>query len=124
MFANDQSIDNVEALFKEAKKYVLLQKEFLRLELVEKLTVLTSALLLVLVLVILGMMALFYFSFMLVYVLESYTGSLIASYALIGTFLLLLAGVVYRLRTRLIVQPTVRFLARLFLEEPSNRQPS
>lgn len=123
MFANDKSIDNLEALFKEAKKYILLQKECLRLELVEKLTVLTSALLLILVLIILCMMALFYFSFMLVYVLESFTGSLIGSYAIIGGFLLLLALLVYRLRARLITRPMVRFLARLFLEEPTNNQP-
>ena len=101
MFANDKSIDNLEALFKEAKKYILLQKECLRLELVEKLTVLTSALLLILVLIILCMMALFYFSFMLVYVLESFIGSLIGSYAIIGGFLLLIALLVYRLRDRL-----------------------
>ena len=84
MFANDKSIDNLEALFKETKRYILLQKDFLKLELVEKLTILISTLVLILVLIVLGMMALFYFSFMLVYVLESVTGSLIGSYAIIG----------------------------------------
>lgn len=120
MFANDKSIDNLESLFKEVKKYVLLQKEYLQLELVEKLTILMSTLLLVLVLVVLGMMALFYFSFMLVYALEPLTGSLTAAYAIIGGLLLLLAGAIFALRQRLIVLPVVHFLARLFLEEPSN----
>lgn len=120
MFANDKSIDNLESLFKEIKKYVLLQKEYLQLELVEKLTILASTLLLVLLLLILGMMALFYLSFMLVYALEPLTGSLTTAYAIIGGLLLLLALAVFVFRKRLIVQPVVRFLTRLFLEEPAN----
>lgn len=117
MFANDKSIDNLEALCKEMKKYLLLQGEFVKLQLVEKLTILISSLLLILVLIILGMMALFYFSFMLVYVVESLIGSLIGSYAIIGGLLLAIALLVYRMRKQLIVQPMVNFLAHLFLED-------
>lgn len=120
MFANDKSIDNLEALFKETKRYILLQKDFLKLELVEKLTILISTLVLILVLIVLGMMALFYFSFMLVYVLESVIGSLIGSYAIIGGIILCIAFFVYLLRKQLIVQPMVNFLGHLFLDDHSN----
>lgn len=120
MFANDKSIDNLTELFKEVKNYLKLQGEYTKLDLVEKLTILLSTLTLVFILIVLGTMAAFYLSFMLVYVLASATGSLVAGYAIIGGLLILIALVVYRLRKRLIFQPMVNFLARLFLDNSSN----
>lgn len=120
MFANDKSIDNLTELFKEVKKYLKLQGEYVKLDLVEKLTILLSTLTLIFVLIILGTMAAFYLSFMLVYVLASATGSLVTGYAIIGGILILLAFIIYRLRQKLIFQPMVNFLARLFLDDSSN----
>lgn len=120
MFANDKSIDNLTELFKEVKKYLKLQGEYVKLDLVEKLTILLSTLTLIFVLIILGTMTAFYLSFMLVYVLASATGSLVAGYAIIGGILILLAFIIYRLRQKLIFQPMVNFLARLFLDDSSN----
>ena len=120
MFANDKSIDNLTELFKEVKKYLKLQGEYVKLDLVEKLTILLSTLTLIFVLIILGTMAAFYLSFMLVYVLASATGSLVAGYAIIGGILILLAFIIYRLRQKLIFHPMVNFLARLFLDDSSN----
>lgn len=120
MFAYDKSIDNLTELFKEVKKYLKLQGEYAKLDLVEKLTILLSTLTLIFVLIILGTMAAFYLSFMLVYVLASATGSLVAGYAIIGGILILLAFIIYRLRQKLIFQPMVNFLARLFLDDSSN----
>lgn len=120
MFANDKSIDNLTELFKEVKKYLKLQGEYVKLDLVEKLTILLSTLTLIFVLIILGTMAAFYLSFMLVYVLASATGSLVAGYAIIGGILILLAFIIYRLRQKLIFQPMVNFLVRLFLDDSSN----
>ena len=37
MFANDKSIDNLQDLFKEFRKYIELQGEYLKLETIEKL---------------------------------------------------------------------------------------
>ena len=120
MFANDKSIDNLTELFKEVKKYLKLQGEYVKLDLVEKLTILLSTLTLIFVLIILGTMAAFYLSFILVYVLAYATGSLVAGYAIIGGILILLAFIIYRLRQKLIFQPMVNFLARLFLDNSSN----
>lgn len=120
MFANDKSIDNLEALFKEVRKYIELQGQYVKLDLVEKLTILLSTLILILLLAILCMMALFYFSFMLVYTLAPLVGSLIGGYAIIGGIILLLAFIIYRFRKELIFQPMVNFLSRLFLDEQNN----
>ena len=121
MFANDKSIDNLESLFKEVRKYIELQGQYVKLDLVEKLTILLSTLILILIIIILSM-ALFYFSFMLVYALAPLVGSLIGGYAIIGGVVLLLAILIYRMRKQWIFQPMVHFLARLFLDEPASKE--
>lgn len=117
MFANDKSIDNLEALFKEIKKYIELQGQYIKLDLVEKLTILISTLILICILIVLGMTALFYFSFMLVYTIDSFVNNIIASYAIIGCCILIIGIVIYAMRKKIIFQPMVNFLARLFLED-------
>ena len=78
MFANDKNIDNLQQLLAELKKYAELQKDYVKLHLVEKLTILISTLILVFILLILGIIALFYLSFTLAYVLEPHVGGLMA----------------------------------------------
>ena len=121
MFANDKSIDNLQDLFKEFRKYIELQGEYLKLETIEKLTVLLSTLTLIFILVALGVMALFYFSFMLVYVLATEVG-MVAGFAIVGAILILIAWLVYHFRVSLIFQPMVNFLARLFLDDSNKPQ--
>ena len=116
MFANDKSIDNLQDLFKEFRKYIELQGEYLKLETIEKLTILLSTLTLIFILVALGVMALFYFSFMLVYVLAAEVG-MVAGFAIVGAILILIAWLIYHFRVALIFQPMVNFLARLFLDD-------
>ena len=122
MFSQDKSIDNLESLVKEMKKYIELQGEYLKFDLVEKLTILLGTLILILLITVLSMMAVFYFSFMLVYALEPITGSLTGSYAMIGGIILLLAFLIYIYRKRLIFQPMVNFLSHLFLDNPNKQK--
>lgn len=122
MFANDKSIDNLESLAKEIKKYIELQGEYLKFDLVEKLTILLGTLILILLITVLSMMGVFYLSFMLVYALEPFTGSLIGSYALIGSIILVIAWLIYVYRKKLIFQPMVNFLSQLFLENHNNKK--
>ena len=123
MFGAEKSIENLQLLFAETKKYVELQTEYAKLELTEKLTILLSTLILVLILIILGMVTLFYFSFTIAYVLAPYIGGLMSSFALITLFLLVLMALVYHYRQRLIVAPMVKFLANLFLRDANKQQP-
>ena len=90
MFANDKNIDNLQQLLAELKKYAELQKDYVKLHLVEKLTILISTLILVFILLILGIIALFYLSFTLAYVLEPHVGGLMASYGIITGCIILL----------------------------------
>lgn len=109
--------DNLQQLFNELKKYVELQKDYAKLDLVEKLTALLSTLILVLVLMVLGMMVLFYLSFTLVYILEPLVGGLMVSYGIITAGILALIALAVLFRKRLIVQPLIHFLANLFLND-------
>lgn len=116
MFADDNSIENMQQLFIEFKKYLELQKRYTQLEVTEKLTILLSTLILVLLVVILGMVALFYLSFTLAYILDPFVGGLMISFALISALNILLISIAVVFRKQLIINPTTRFIAGLFID--------
>jgi hypothetical protein len=117
MLFGEKSNESIQQLISEAKTYLDLQKDYIRLEMTEKLTILLSTLILVLIMVVLGMVALFYFSFTLAYVLAPFVGGLMVSFGLITLFLVLVILFIYYKRERLIVSPMVNFLAKIFLKE-------
>ena len=116
MFADDKSIENIQQLFSEFKKYIELQKEYTQLEVTEKLTILLSTLILILVVVILGMVALFYLSFTLAYILDPIVGGLMVSFAIIAALQVILILLIVMFRKQLIVNPMVKFIAGLFID--------
>ncbi len=123
MLFGDKSTESIQQIVSEAKTYLELQKDYVRLELTEKLTILLSTLILVLILVVLGMVALFYFSFTLAYILAPKVGGLMVSFGLITLFLVLVMLVIYHQRQRLIISPMVNFLAKIFLKDKEDGQP-
>ncbi len=122
MFANDKSIESLRQLFVEFKKYLSLQKEYTRLEVTEKLSVLFSMFIIILLTVILGMMALFYLSFTAAYLLAPVVGGITVSFSLLAIFYILLAILLVSCRKRLVIDPMVKFIAKLFLKasDPSH----
>lgn len=122
MFSNDQNIETFQQLFVEVKKYLSLQKKYTQLEIAEKMTVLLSTLILVLIVIILGMVALFYMSFTFAYWLAPVFGSIMASFALITIVIILLIIAVITFRKTLIVNPMAKFIASLFIQEPSKEE--
>ena len=121
MFTDDKSIENFQQLFFEFKKYLELQKEYTKLELTEKLTILFSTLIMILVLIILGMVALFYLLFALAYILEPLVGGLMVSFGIIAGINVLLIAIIYFFRRQLIISPMVNFLANLFLNDSNKK---
>lgn len=121
MFADDKSIENFQQLCVDFRKYLELQKEYTKLELTEKLTILLSTLIMVLVLIILGMVALFYLLLASAYILEPYVGGLTVSFSIIAGVNLLFILVVVIFRKKLIISPMVNFLAGLFLSNNSTK---
>ncbi|MDR0745466.1 MAG: phage holin family protein [Mediterranea sp.] len=119
MFIDDNNIQRIRRLVKELKVYVEMQKEYTRLELTETLTILFSTLIFAIVLILSGLMVLFYLSLSLAYLLEPYVGGLPVSYAIIAGIFLLFVVVVIIFRKRLIINPIANLLANLFLSNHS-----
>ena len=122
MTDNDKNIDRLESLLLEVKKYVELQTDLAKLEFIEKLSIIFSKAILVVVVAVLGLLVLLNLSFMLVYVLNDYLHDIILSYGIIGAFFLLVCIILYRRRDQLITQPVVNFLGKLFLDKNDKKR--
>jgi hypothetical protein len=68
------------------------------------------------------MMALFYFTFSLAYVLADCTGSMACGLAIVAVGVLVICALIYALRTPLIVRPLVKSLAKILLTKTDKEQ--
>ena len=117
MAENDKNIDRIESLLLEVKKYVELQTGLAKLEFTEKLAIIFSRAILVIVFSVLGLLVLLNCSFMMVYVLNDYLNNIILSYGIIGAVFLVISIIIYKKRDQLITKAVVNFLGNLFLDK-------
>lgn len=115
MFSNSKNIESIGKLLLEFKKYLELQKEFVKLDATEKTTVILSVILIVTVLLLLGSIVLLFLTFALAYYLGDVLGSLSLGFGLISAFILLLTVIFYLNRNRMVIQPMARFMTKLIL---------
>ena len=115
MFSNSKNIESIGKLLLEFKKDLELQKEFVKLDATEKMTVILSAILIVTVLLLLGSIVLLFLTFALAYYLGDVLGSLSLGFGLISAFILLLTVIFYLNRNRMVIQPMARFMTKLIL---------
>ena len=115
MFSNSKNIESIGKLLLEFKKYLELQKEFVKLDATEKMTVILSAILIVTVLLLLGSIVFLFLTFALAYYLGDVLGSLSLGFGLISAFILLLTVIFYLNRNRMVIQPMARFMTKLIL---------
>ena len=94
-------------------------ERYLRLEATERLTVLTTWVVLAAVIFALSTSAIFFLSTGLVKTLTLLTENEMASYYIVGAFLLLIILLVYLLRKTLIENQFVKVFSKEFLEGPS-----
>lgn len=121
MFSSDKNIESISQLIEDIKHYIGLQKEFVKLDVVEKTVILLSTMILGAILLILGAMVLFYLSFTAAFFLSQYANlGQTGGFAIITVFCLLLFFLVYRFRNKWIQKPITRFLARLLLHDKDN----
>ncbi len=113
MFSSEETDTNITGLVEGVKRYLRLQKDYVLLEVVEKMTVLLSTILLIFILVVFGMMALFYALFALAYWMAPFVGGMTVSFAIITLVMVLITVFVYLLRSRLISKPIAVFIAKL-----------
>lgn len=110
------SIDNFQQLFAEVKSYFILQKEYVKVDFVEKLSLLLATFIILFVLIVLSMSILLFLFIALAYAIESLVGSLSISFVIIAFSYLILLVVFYSLRKHLVINPIIKLLVRMFLK--------
>lgn len=116
MLSNDKNVESIATLVEMLKDYVVLQKDYLKYDVVEKLVRLSAALLLAFFIFGLVFAVVFYLSFALVYWLAPATGET-GGFAIVGGIYFLLLFLVYYKRKTWIEQPLVRTLTSILLDK-------
>lgn len=117
MFSNSKNIENIGRFFLEFKKYLELQKEFVKLDATEKTAVIFSGALIVAVILLLGAIALLFFAFAMAYYLGNVLESLSLGFCVIGAAVVIIALIFYSNRNRMVIQPVTRFMANIILSK-------
>lgn len=107
-----QSRQNVQQAVDEGKQLWSLVQKYAKLELVERLTSIYTALILGGVLFVICSIALYCFCMYLVHVLEAQTENLALSFAIVGFALLLIGFLVFCFRNTLIIRPIIKSLIK------------
>jgi len=114
MISSDKNVESIGQLITELKDYYLLQKEFVQLDVIDKVVRVSTALIMTIVVFILALLVLFYLSFATVHWLEPLVGTAWA-FAIIAGFFLILLLLAFLLRKPLIERPLVRFLSETLM---------
>ena len=111
MFSNDNNVETLAQLIERLKRYIGLQTEYVKLNVIEKVVRLFTA--------IVGLLSLtaIYFSFAAAYALQPLVGSLACAFLIVGGVYLLLLILIVLFRHQLIQRPLVKFLARLLMSK-------
>ncbi|MCF0196922.1 MAG: phage holin family protein [Bacteroidaceae bacterium] len=102
-------------LIEELRRYFLLEKRLLALELTEKTASLIGSLLLVIIGILLGSIALLMLLFALACWISSLTGSMVTGFLVIAAAVVVLLALVFVNSRRWIVNPIIRMVANIFL---------
>ena len=110
---NDSSMGRVGQSVRDIKEYAALRVEGFRVILIENLATLFNSLFGIFVLSVLVGIAIIFFAIALTWLLGLVLGSVLLAVILMGGLFLLLALVVYLLRKKLIINPSVRLLSAM-----------
>ena len=120
MFSGSKNIESIGKLFLAFKKYLELQKEFVKLDLTEKLTILLGLVLIIAILLMLGSIVLLFLTFALASYLGNLLDSMALGFSIVSAIVLLLALFFYFNRNRLVIQPLARFMTQLIVDRDDN----
>ena len=120
MLSSNKNIDQLQELAQDLFRRVQLQKRYVQLDIVKKLTILLSAFVIGAVVFLLGAIVVVYLSYLCVLLFTDWLGSVAGACGLVCLVFVVLAAVFYTMRRRLVVNPLAAFLAKLFLD-PKNK---
>jgi len=112
----DRTDGLISKLLSSLKEYLGLQKEYVMLELTEKLTRLLTALILGAILFVFAIISVIFLSLTLVAFLSWLTGSIILSYAIVTGLFILLGVLFYLMRIKWLATPLTNFFINLLLK--------
>lgn len=114
--------EEYKRLFEEARMFLGKEWDYSKLTAVEKLTVLLSAIAILVVLMVLGCFALYFLSASVVNMLVAAGWSSWSAYLLLAGVFIVLLLLAVALKKRLIVNPVARYLSRLLLKPSDNER--
>ncbi|MBQ0087911.1 MAG: phage holin family protein [Prevotellaceae bacterium] len=109
--------EKIQNLIVALKKYLGLQRDYVMLELTEKLTLLLTALVLGAILFVVGIIIVIFISLTLAAVLTEVLGSNILAYGIIALLFIVLGIMIYIMRGKWIITPLTNFFANLLLKK-------
>ncbi len=113
---------DLHALAAEVRRYLRLQKRYLALDAVEKVTRLLAAVAVAVVCLMLAAMVLFFTLYALAEWAGTMLGSTAAGFLIVAVMLMALAIVFYSHRQQWVVQPLARLMASLFLDDDNEEE--
>ena len=116
MLSNDRNIETIGQLVEVLKHYIGLQKEYVKLDVIEKIVKLIKALAIITAGLVIAALIIIFLSFAIVYALEPLLG-FAAAYCIVAGFYLLLFIIFVMFRKNIIERPLVKFLTALLLDK-------
>lgn len=115
MFSNDQNIETIGQLVEALKQYIGLQREYIKLDVIEKVVRLITAITLTAVLALFLLLIFIYLSFAAAYALAPLVGTAWA-FVFVAAFYLVIFLLLMAFRKQWIERPVVKFLASLLMK--------
>lgn len=103
-------------LTRDAKQYFRTRYDLLRLEMLEKMSQILSLILFIVVVLVLVLAAFIYFSFALVFWLESFFNSMIPPFLIVGAAFVVLIILVAVLKDKIFLQPVIKQLSAIIFK--------
>lgn len=115
MFSNDQNIETIGQLVEALKQYIGLQREYIKLDVIEKVVRLITTITLTAVLALFLLLIFIYLSFAAAYALAPLVGTAWA-FVIVAAFYLVIFLLLMAFRKQWIERPVVKFLASLLMK--------
>lgn len=121
VLSNDKNIERIADFVAEAKEWLLLKKEYTKLDVIDKVVRIVSTLTIAFVIALLVLLALIYFSFAAAYYLAELWQSMPLAFLAVCLTYIIILGIVLMKRHAWIERPMVRFLITIFKDDANER---
>ena len=121
MLSNDKNIERIADFVAEAKEWLLLKKEYTKLDVIDKVVRIVSTLTIAFVIALLVLLALIYFSFAAAYYLAELWQSMPLAFLAVCLTYIIILGIVLMKRHAWIERPMVRVLITIFKDDANER---